>query len=85
MGSAMAPMPVREAALEGVRRLNINLPEATYANLYDLAEQSGRSMTDIVRIALGLVQVAIEEEKKGNKLAIASSKGELLKEIIILR
>lgn len=67
-----------------VKRLNINLPEKTFNELDRLAKESGRTMTEIVRLALGLVQVAIDEESHGRKLAVVEANGKLLKEIVLL-
>jgi hypothetical protein len=66
------------------RRLNINLPESKFKELEDLAQQSSRTMTDIVRMALELVKVAVREEQHGRKLAVLDPEGTLLKEIILL-
>ncbi len=71
--------------MEGVRRLNINLPEKTFNELQELADRSGRTMTDFMRTALGLAKVAIEESEKENRLAVTNKDGKLLKEILIPR
>jgi hypothetical protein len=42
-------------------------------------------MTDVMRMALDLVKLAIEEEQKGRKLAVVDSDGKLSKELILLR
>lgn len=67
------------------RRLNINLPARTYAELEKLAEESGRTMTELVRVAIGLIQVAIKEEGHEHKLAVIDRDGKLVKELILLR
>ena len=69
----------------GVKRLNINLPFAVYEQLEGLAKTSSRTMTDIVRTALGLVKIAIDAENAGNKLAVVTPDGKPLKEIVLLR
>jgi|SRR5918911_1409989 hypothetical protein len=68
-----------------VKRLNINLPEKTFKELDRLADESGRTMTELVRLAIGLVQVAIDEERHGRKLAVVEPNGKLLKEIVLMR
>ena len=40
-------------------------------------------MSDVVKLALGLVKVALEEREKHNRLAVTTSEGKLLKEIIL--
>ena len=74
-----------EANEEGrlARRLNVNLPEASYQELKDLAKRNGRSLTEVVKLALRLVKVALDERAEGNRLAITTSDGLLLKEIIL--
>jgi hypothetical protein len=68
-----------------MKRLNINLPEPIFKQLEALATKSHRNMTDFVRISLGLAKVAIEEVDAGNRLAIVSPEGKLLKEIVLLK
>lgn len=68
-----------------IRRLNLNLPERTFQELQRLASESGRSLTEMIRIAIGLAQVAVDEEAHGRKLAVIDKDGRVLKEIIPLR
>jgi predicted DNA-binding protein len=67
------------------KRLNINLPEDTYDELARIAKQSGRTMTEVIRTGFGLAKIALEEEKKGHKLAIADKKGKAIREIVVAR
>jgi hypothetical protein len=66
-----------------VKRLNVNLPAAAFEELQRMASNSGRSMTEVVRLALGLAKIAIEEEKKDHKLVVAQADGQILKEIVL--
>lgn len=68
-----------------VRRLNLNLPERTFLELKRLASESGRSLTEMIRVAIALAQVAVDEELHGRKLAVIDKDGRVLKEIIPLR
>ena len=70
-------------ATVSVKRLNINLPETAYDELQRLSKLSNRSMTDVVRTALGLAKIAFEEERSGNKLAVVDRNGKLKKEIVL--
>jgi hypothetical protein len=81
-GNGLGP---RTKPPQKVKRLNINLPEKTFNELERLADESGRTMTELVRVAIGLVQVAIDEESHGRKLAVVEPNGKLLKEILLLR
>ena len=65
------------------KRLNVNLPESIFGELDQIARESGRTMTDVVRLALGLVAVALTEEKAGHKLAVIKPDGKVLKELLI--
>lgn len=66
------------------KRLNINLPIKTYEELRVLADDSGRSMTEIVRASLGLAKLAYEEGKKDRVLVVAGKDGKIVKELLIL-
>ena len=67
----------------GVRRLNINLPEPVFQELQLLSTSTGRSMTDLVRTALGLVNVAYKETVLEHVLAVTDKDGKLLKQLVI--
>jgi hypothetical protein len=40
-------------------------------------------MTEIVRLGVGLAKIALEAENQGNRLLIANSSGEPIKEIVL--
>jgi hypothetical protein len=40
-------------------------------------------MTDVVRLGLGLVKIALEAKKDGNRLVVTNSEGQPLKEIVL--
>src|SRR5262245_15706751 len=65
------------------KRLNINLPAQVFSDLVTLSRKSGRSMTEIVRVALGLAKIAFDEAEKGNKLIVVNPKGRPIKELVI--
>jgi hypothetical protein len=67
------------------KRLSLNLSDAVYDELTQLADERQSSMTEIVRLALGLVRIAISESAVGNKLVVTSKTGEALKEIVLPR
>ena len=58
--------------------------EGVFEYLQLLAKESHRSMTDVVRTALGLVKLAMEEEKKGNRIAISDSEGKAVLQRVVL-
>lgn len=65
------------------KRLNLILSAAIYEDVAALAKERRTTMTEIVRLALGLVKVAIREAKLGNKLVVAKTNGEVIKELIL--
>lgn len=76
----MSSSPAQE-----VRRLNINLPEQVFQELQQLSVSTGRTMTELVRTALGLVNVAYQETGRSHVLAVADKDGKLLKQLVIPR
>ena len=66
------------------RRLSINLPGESYAELKALAKSTDRTMTEVIRTALGLVRIAMEEEKKNHTLAVSDAHGEVVLKQIVL-
>jgi hypothetical protein len=40
-------------------------------------------MTDVVRLGLGLVKIALEASKNGNRLVVTNAEGQPLKEIVL--
>jgi len=65
------------------RRVSVKMSEEGYQILQGLSTSSQRSMNNIFRNALGLVRIALEEEEKGNSLAVVNKKGKVLKEVVL--
>jgi hypothetical protein len=76
MGSPMT------ATLIG-KRVNFVLSEKAHSELVSLAKETRRSMTELVRLGLGLVRIAIEAGRDGNRLIVADSTGQPIKEIVL--
>lgn len=64
-------------------RLSLNIPEGSRKELDILVQASGRNITELVRLGLGLVKVFHEETRKGNKIVVASEDGSSVKELVI--
>jgi hypothetical protein len=64
-------------------RLNVNLSERAREEVNGLSDDTGRSITDLVRIGLSLVKVVFEESRQGNKLIVTTADGKPLKELVI--
>jgi hypothetical protein len=58
-----------------VERITLNVTAGFKEDVEQLAESNGHTLTDLVKIAISLLRVVIEERKKGNKLVIVSSEG----------
>ncbi len=59
------------------------LSEKAHAELNRLSNESKRSMTELVRLSLGLMKMALEETKLGNRIVVTTAEGRVLKEIIL--
>ena len=76
MGSAIAP-PV------ATKRLNFNLSEKAFNELQDLAKRTRRSMTELIRLSVGLLKIALEASDNGHRLVVATRDGQAIKEIVL--
>ena len=70
------------AALTG-KRVNFVLSERAYSELVTLSKETMRSMTEVVRLGLGLVKIALEAERQGNRLIVTTADGQAVKEIVL--
>jgi predicted DNA-binding protein len=68
-----------------LKRLNLKLPLPVFNELDELAKDTGRTMTDVIRLGLSLAALAIDEKKAGHKLVITDANGTTLKEIILAK
>jgi len=66
-----------------VKRLNVNLPVLVWQELTQLCVRTGKNMTEIVRLGLSLVALAINEKAAGNKLAVTTPDGTVIKEVVL--
>jgi len=65
------------------KRLNFILSGRAHADLVEWSKETNRSMTDIIRLGLGLARLALEAERKGNRLVVTTSEGDPIKEIVL--
>jgi hypothetical protein len=82
-GVAILEPPDTRSALPADKRVNLILSAGAYADLAGMAEQRRTTMTEIVRLALGLLKVAISEADKKHKLVVTTEDGKVLKELIL--
>ncbi len=66
-----------------VKRLNLNVTEQAYDDLSRLSRETNRSMTEIVRIGLGLVKLAFDEQSRQNRLVVTDANLKPLREIVL--
>ena len=77
-------MPVLEKKQAvGSKRLNVSLSPKAFSDLMNAARETQRSMTELVRLGIGLVKLALEAERNGHRLIVASDDGKALKEIVL--
>jgi hypothetical protein len=76
------PIPRAHAAPE-TRRLSLNLTVGAFEELKRISQDLGTSMKEVLRLSLGLVRIAVDEAKRGNKLVIVTQGGEQLREIVL--
>jgi hypothetical protein len=65
------------------KRFNCKLSPKAWETLTKLAEKRDSSMTEVVRLALGITKLIIEETEQGNKLMICKSDGQVIKEVVL--
>jgi hypothetical protein len=65
------------------KRLNLVLSASVYDDLTGLAKERRTTMTEIVRLGLGLVKVAINEMNRGHKLVVTTANGQVIKELVL--
>jgi hypothetical protein len=51
--------------------------------LRELGVQTNRSMTELIRLAVGLLKIALEASRNGHRLVVTTSDGQALKEIVL--
>lgn len=83
-------MPIQQAEvveknLAESKRINITLSERAFSDLQMASKASRRSMTEIVRLSLGLMKILMEAEEKGQRLYVATADGQAIKEIVLPR
>jgi len=78
------PMSSTTAAAEiETKRVNFVLSGKAHSELVTMAKRNRRSMTELVRLGLGLVKIALEAEQNGHKLIVTTADGQPLKEIVL--
>lgn len=71
--------------VRAVRKLGLSLGVPVFEEFSQLAQERKSTLSQVVRLALGLGRVALTELKKGNRLLIVSAEGAALKELVLPR
>jgi hypothetical protein len=71
------------AGVSAGKRVNFILSEKAYSDLAGLAESTHRSMTDVVRLGLGVVKIALDASRNGYRLVVTTAEGQPIKEIVL--
>jgi hypothetical protein len=79
MSSSVATLQKKQA----VSRINLNLSPAARADVDRLAVETHSSITELVRMALSLLRVVVDETSKGNKLIITTRDGTPQTQLVI--
>jgi hypothetical protein len=66
-----------------LKRVNFILSERAHSELVNLAKRTNRSMTELIRLGLGLVKIVTEAARDGNRLVVTTPDGQPIKEIVI--
>lgn len=75
--------PAKAKIAPQVRRLNFILADASYRELQDLASESHRSMTELVRYSLGLMRLLMDAQRNKHRLMVVDENGKAVKEIVM--
>ena len=63
-------------------RLNVNITDELNRRVDSMSEKSGSSKSDLLRKAIVLMDLAVNESAKGNVLAVADKNHQILREIV---
>ena len=66
-----------------VKRLSFILSESAFSELQALADQSQKSMTELVRYGIGLMRVAEDAKRQKLRLMVVDSDNKAVREIVI--
>ena len=68
--------------MENTVRLNLNITDELNQRLDQIAKKSGNSKSDLLRKAIVLMELVVDENAKGNVLSITDKNHHVLREIV---
>ena len=83
MSTTTMPLGRPAVSVAAGKRVNFILSERAYSDLTTLADSTHRSMTEVVRLGLGLVKIALEASRGGHRLVVTNAEGHPIKEIVL--
>lgn len=72
----------KKGSLSDKKRLNLELTSAAYETLQDIADESGKTLADVLRTGLALYGIAQDEKKKGRGIGVIEGE-KVVKEILL--
>jgi len=64
-------------------RLSINLSGQAREELEALSKKHSRSMTELMRLGLGVVKLLLQEAEQNHKIIVTTANGTPIKEIVL--
>jgi hypothetical protein len=80
---AVTPVQVGQSPAKVVKRVNFLVSEDTYSELIGLAKRSNRSLTELIKLGLGLVRLALDAQRNGQRLVVLAADGQPHREIVL--
>lgn len=80
---SMPENPSGAAAQVSEKRFSVTLSGSAYNDLKEIADSTGRTMTDVVRLGIGLVRTFTNETRLGHRISVSSSSGQVIKDLIL--
>lgn len=65
------------------KKISLIMTQEVFDRFEGLARKSGKSMAEVVRLGLGLVNLVLDAKSNGNKVVITTSTGKALKEVVL--
>lgn len=66
-----------------MKTLNVELPESTYEELKELSEEHDRTLTELIRTALGMVGLLYQSQEEGKELVVRDSDTHDIERVVI--
>ena len=68
---------------EDLKKLTLKFSGKAYAEFQELSKRHRRSMTELIRLGVGVVKILLEAAEQNHKVIVATADGKTLKEIVL--